>query len=90
VEVDKFYISTIMDLCNREIITFKMSAALVEATVKQAMKTRKLPDLTNIIIHYDQGSTYKWFKYKNLAKKLTLEVRDFSHLKTVPLFVCNR
>ncbi|WP_264158181.1 IS3 family transposase [Psychrobacillus glaciei] len=74
VEEEKFYVSAIMYLCNREIIAFKMSdsptAALVEATVKQAMKTRELPDLTNIIIHSDQGSVYKSFKYKNLAKKL--------------------
>ncbi|WP_391209910.1 IS3 family transposase [Psychrobacillus sp. L4] len=74
VEEEKFYVSAIMDLCNREIIAFEMSdsptANLVETTVKQAMKTRKLPDLTNVIIHSDQGSVYKSFKYKNLAKKL--------------------
>lgn len=31
---------------------------------------RELPDLTNVIIHSDQGSPYKSYKYKNLAKKL--------------------
>jgi len=60
VEEDKFIFMLFMDLCNREIIAFKMSdnpnAALVEATGKQVMKMRKFPDLTNVIIHSDQGS----------------------------------
>ena len=74
VEEDKFYISAIMDLYDRQIIAFRISdspnAALVEATIKEAMKTRELQDLTNVIIHSDQGSPYKSFKYENLIKKL--------------------
>lgn len=75
VEGDKFYVSAIMDLCDRQIIAFKMSespnAALVEATIKQAIKTRELPDLTNVIIHSDQGSPYKSHKYKVLPRNFT-------------------
>ncbi|HLG26387.1 MAG TPA: IS3 family transposase [Paenisporosarcina sp.] len=74
VRAEKFYISVIMDLYNREIIAFQVSnspdASLVEATILQALETRGLKNLKNIIIHSDQGSVYKSFKYSNLSKKL--------------------
>jgi len=49
------------------------------------MKMRKLPDLTNVIIHSDQGSTYKSFKYKNRKANCwdnAVMESFFSHLKT--------
>lgn len=74
VRADKFFISAIMDLYNREIIAFQVSdspdASLVEATIRQALENRGLTDLKNVIIHSDQGSVYKSFKYSNLSKTL--------------------
>ncbi|MDJ0331779.1 IS3 family transposase [Planococcus sp. S3-L1] len=101
VRAEKFFISAIMDLYNREIIAFQVSdspdALLVEAMILQALETRELKDLGNTIIHSDQGSVYKSFRYSNLSTKLHFQPSIsrkancwdnaviesfFSHLKT--------
>jgi putative transposase len=70
----KFYISTIMDLHNREIISFIVSNSpnteLIKITIQTAMETRGLTDLKNVVIHSDQGSVYRSFEHFQLSQKL--------------------
>ena len=70
----KFFISVIMDLHNREVIGFAISthpnADLVELTVRQAMETRDLTDLKQVILHSDQGSVYSSMRHHKMAKEL--------------------
>lgn len=70
----KFYISAIMDLYNREIISFVVSSSpntdLIKETIHLAMKTRGLKNLENVVIHSDQGSVYRSFDQFLLAKEL--------------------
>ena len=74
VEQEKFYISAIMDLFNREVIAFEMSSSpnfeLVKATIDAAKKKRKLTSLDGVIIHSDQGTIYRSFHYFELSKEL--------------------
>ena len=71
---EKFYISAIMDLFNREVIAFELSSSpnqeLIKATVESARKKRKLKTLEGIIIHSDQGSVYRSFDYHQLGQTL--------------------
>lgn len=73
-----------MDLCDRQIIGFKMSdnpiAVLVDATIKQVIKTRELPDLTKVINHSDQGSPYKSFKYEKSCQENPLFTKYISEV----------
>jgi len=70
----KFYISAILDLFNNEIVASIEGSSpnqeLVAATVRKAMKARKLKTLKGIIIHSDQGSVYRSFLYYGLSQEL--------------------
>lgn len=70
----KFYFSAIMDLYNREIVAFVISDSpnlkLIQDSLYQAMETRGLTDLKDIIIHSDQGSVYRSFNHHYLSTKL--------------------
>lgn len=70
----KFYVSTIMDLYNREIIAFVISESpnnqLIEDTIRTAMETRGLTDLEGVILHSDQGSVYRSYNHHKLVEKL--------------------
>lgn len=70
----KLYISALMDLYNREIISFVIgdspNQALITQTIREAMKQRNLNDLENVIIHSDQGSVYRSFEHHQLSKEL--------------------
>jgi putative transposase len=74
VEKEKFYISAIVDLFNREVIAFKISSSpnkeLIEATLNAAQKRRKLKSLKGILIHSDQGSVYRSYQYNKLSQNL--------------------
>ena len=74
VEQEKFYISAIMDLFNREVIACEMSSSpsfeLLKATIDAAKKKRKLTSLDGVIIHSDQGTIYRSFHYFELSKEL--------------------
>ncbi len=64
------YLSTIMDAFNREIISYIVSEsqnlALAMKTVKQAMRGRKVKNLT---LHSDQGSIYTAKEFQAYAKQ---------------------
>ena len=70
----KFFVSALMDLHNREIISFVISASpnldLIEETIRTAMANRGLTDLKQVIIHSDQGSVYRSFRHHQLAEEL--------------------
>jgi putative transposase len=72
VEKEKFYISAIVDLFNREVIAFKISSSpnkeLIEATLNAAQKKRKLKSLEGVLIHSDQGSVYRSYQYHKLSQ----------------------
>src|SRR5699024_2691692 len=74
VENQKIYISALMDLFNREIITFEISDSpnlqLIEDTIEAARKKRNLKNLDGVLIHSDQGSVYRSLMYRNLSKEL--------------------
>lgn len=60
-------------LYNREVLAFEMSYSpdlqLMEKTIESAMKYRDLEDLTDVVIHTDQGSLYRSFRYHQLSNK---------------------
>ncbi|MBO0959949.1 transposase family protein [Neobacillus sp. MM2021_6] len=74
VEGKKYYISALMDLFNRELLTLQVSSSpnqeLIKATIEAAQKRRKLKSLEGVLIHSDQGSVYRSFEHNKLAKKL--------------------
>lgn len=70
----KFFISAIVDLHNREVIGFAISAHpnadLVEKTVRMAMDRRGLTDLKQVVLHSDRGSVYSSTRHHRLANEL--------------------
>ncbi|MFB9989318.1 IS3 family transposase, partial [Bacillus benzoevorans] len=74
IEQEKYYISALMDLFNREIIAFEIGSSpnteLIEATIEKARRKRKLKTLEGVIIHSDQGSVYRSFDHYKLSKTL--------------------
>lgn len=98
---DKFFVSAMMDLYNREVIALQISDSpnmdLIEKTILAAKESRGLNSLENVVIHSDQGSVYKSFRYNQLSEKLSFSPSMsrkancwdnaviesfFSHLKT--------
>lgn len=71
---DKLYISAMMDLFNREVISLEMSTSpnldLMEKTISRAQEYRQLPNLKDVIIHTDQGGLYRSIRYHQLSKQL--------------------
>lgn len=63
----KTYLSVILDLYNREIISYNLSdhanMMQINHTLEQAF--RKIPDNTNLILHSDQGWQYQQKSYQN-------------------------
>ena len=64
------YLSTIIDLYNRKVVTYKISKfnnnQLVIETLNDALYKRK--DVSNLIIHSDQGFQYTSFEYKAICE----------------------
>lgn len=64
------YLSTILDLYDRKIVSYKISRRndvnLVIDTLNDAISKRK--DVNGLIIHSDQGYQYTSFQYKNICK----------------------
>lgn len=42
----------------------------MEATIRQAMNSRGLKDLSQVTLHTDQGNVYRAYRYKKLSKEL--------------------
>ncbi|MFE8700051.1 IS3 family transposase [Cytobacillus sp. FJAT-54145] len=68
------YLSTIMDLYNNQIVSYKVythqQTPLVLDTLKEALEVRGNPK--GVIIHSDQGSVYTSYSYQNLVKEKNL------------------
>ncbi|QFG00120.1 IS3 family transposase [Psychrobacillus glaciei] len=65
------YLSTIMDLYNNEIVTYKLynhqQTPLVMDTLREALIARGNPQ--GVIVHSDQGSVYTSYAYQNALKE---------------------
>lgn len=63
------YLSTILDLETRDIVSYKISSnndlELVLNTLNQAIKNKN--DLNGLILHSDQGSAYLSVEYQNIC-----------------------
>lgn len=72
--IEKRYVSTLIDLFNREVLACIESSSpnteLIKATVKSAQRKRKLKNLEGVVIHSDQGSVYRSFDYYQLSQDL--------------------
>lgn len=64
------YLSTIIDLYDRKVVTYKISKfnnnQLVVDTLNEALSKRK--DVSGLIIHSDQGFQYTSFEYKAICE----------------------
>ena len=64
------YLSTIIDLCDRKVISYKISKRndnkLVMDTLNEAIRKRK--DVSGLIIHSDQGFQYTSYEYKAICE----------------------
>lgn len=64
------YLSTIIDLYDRKVVSYKISKfndnRLVIDTLNEAIAKQK--DVTNLIIHSDQGFQYTSFEYKAICE----------------------
>lgn len=64
------YLSTILDLYDRKVVTYKISARndlkIVIDTLNEAIKKRQ--DVKGLIIHSDQGYQYTSYQYKNICE----------------------
>lgn len=69
----KMYLSALKDLYNNEIVSYKISTSLdmtfVEETLYEAFKKNIECDLSNLIIHSDQGCHYKSHTYKKILQE---------------------
>ncbi len=65
------YLSTIMDLYNNEIVSYKLydhqQTPLVMDTLKEALSTRGNPE--GVMVHSDQGSVYTSYAFQELVKE---------------------
>ena len=70
------YLSTILDLCNRKIVAYKISRHndinLVIDTLNEAIAKRK--DVHGLIIHSDQGFQYTSYEYKAICESNGIQI----------------
>ncbi len=67
----KLYLSTIIDLFNQEIISYEITESPVFEQVVMMLKKafKKIPNDTNLMLHYDQGWQYQMSHYQHLLKE---------------------
>ena len=67
----KLYLSPILDLCSRDIVSYSISDRPVLSMVTQMLNTAfvKIPDGTNLILHSDQGWQYQHNQYQRMLRK---------------------
>ncbi len=67
----KLYLSPILDLCSRDIVSYTISdrpvLSMVTTMLEQAFAT--LPDGTGLILHSDQGWQYQHRQYQRMLKE---------------------
>ena len=70
------YLSTIIDLYDRKVVSYKISKfnnnKLVTDTLNEALSKRK--DVSNLIIHSDQGFQYTSFEYKAICESNNITI----------------
>ena len=66
----KLYLSPILDLCSRDIVSYTISDRPVLSMVTQMLDKSyaKIPDGTNLILHSDQGWQYQHRQYQRMLK----------------------
>lgn len=66
----KLYLSPILDLCSRDIVSYSISdspgLSMVTKMLDKAFA--KIPDATNLILHSDQGWQYQHNQYQRMLK----------------------
>ena len=72
----RMYLSTILDLYDRKVISYKISKfndnKIVIDTLNDALTKRK--DVRNLIIHSDQGFQYTSYEYKAICKSNGIQI----------------
>ena len=68
---DKVYLSPVMDLYNREIVSYSISLSPDLAQIREMLQglTEKLPEGATPIFHSDQGWQYQHAEYQRYLKK---------------------
>ena len=70
VKGQKLYLSPIIDLCSREIISYQISRSPNFKQITQMLgKAFRSHTATNVLLHSDQGWQYQMKKYQNILKK---------------------
>jgi transposase InsO family protein len=66
----KLYLSPILDLCSRDIVSYTISDRPVLSMVTSMLEKTlaQIPDGTNLILHSDQGWQYQHKQYQRLLK----------------------
>lgn len=71
---EKVFVSALMDLYDRNPIGIVVGRTstneMMEETIRKAMKERNLKDLSQVIIHTDQGNIYRSYRYNQLTREL--------------------
>ena len=67
----KLYLSPILDLCGRDIVSYSVSDRPVLSMVTEMLDKAfvKIPDGTNLILHSDQGWQYQHKQYQSMLRK---------------------
>ena len=66
----KLYLSPILDLCSRDIVSYSISDKPVLSMVTEMLSKAfaKIPDGTNLILHSDQGWQYQHKHYQRMLQ----------------------
>ena len=66
----KLYLSPVLDLCSRDIVSYSISDRPVLSMVTKMLDKAfaKIPDGTNLILHSDQGWQYQHKQYQRMLK----------------------
>ena len=67
----KLYLSPILDLCSRDIVSYSLSDKPVLSMVTEMLEKAclEIPDGTNLILHSDQGWQYQHKQYQRMIRK---------------------
>lgn len=67
----KLYLSPILDLCSRDIVSYSISDKPVLSMVTEMLSKAflKIPDGTNLILHSDQGWQYQHKQYQKMLRQ---------------------
>lgn len=67
----KLYLSPILDLCSRDIVSYSISDKPVLSMVTEMLNEAftRIPDGTNLVLHSDQGWQYQHKQYQQMLKE---------------------